>query len=117
MNATPLQQGFVGIGRDMRSYTFTKGAARRDCAVSQPTNLDFEAMRAVDIRTVDPATLVDIQNTKINMQRPVIEKALDYLNQIKNAYCFRCGDTIVKISHSKTTTTLNDSMESFFRSF
>jgi len=85
--------------------------------MSQSVCFDLEAMRAVDIRTVDPATLVDIKDTKINLELPFVEKALDYLNQIKNAYCFRCGDTIVKISHGKTTTTLNDSMENFFRSF
>ena len=78
---------------------------------------DFNAMRAVDIRTVDPATLVDIRDTKINPELPFVEKALDYLCQIKNLYCFRCGDTVVKISHGKATSTLNESMESFFRSF
>ena len=85
--------------------------------MNQPTYLDFEAMRAVDIHTVDPATLVDIRDTKINLELPFIERAIDYLNQIKNVYCFRCGDTIVKISHGNTSNTLNDCMESFFRSF
>ena len=78
---------------------------------------DFNAMRAVDVRTVDPATLVDIRDTKVNLELPFFEKALDYLSQIKNPYCFRCGDMVVKISHKKTETTLNDSMETFFRTF
>ena len=85
--------------------------------MSPAADFDFKTMRAVDIRTVDPATLVDIRDTKINLQLPFAEKAVDYLGQIRNAYCFRCGDTVVKISHGKTDTTLNDSMESFFRSF
>jgi hypothetical protein len=93
-----------------------KGAARRFDAMSQLDIIGLEAMKAVDIRTVDSATLVDIQDTKINTELPFVEKAIDYINQIKNVYCFRCGDTIVKISHGKTTTTINESMESFFRS-
>jgi hypothetical protein len=80
--------------------------------------LDFnlEEMRAVDIRTVDPSTLKDIRDVDIDINLPFEQKAIDYLNQIGNGYCFRCGDVIVKINHSNTTTTLNDCMEGFFQS-
>jgi len=77
---------------------------------------DFEAMKSVDIRTVDPSTLVDIRKVNINPNLPFEEKALEYLNQIGNAYCFKCGDVIVKINHAQTTTTIDDCMESFYRS-
>ena len=75
---------------------------------------DFEAMRNVDIVTVDPATLVDIRDTKVNMKLPHREKVLDYVRQIKNPYCFRCGDVVVKISHADTEATINDCMETFY---
>jgi hypothetical protein len=74
-------------------------------------------MRSVDIRTVDPATLVDIRNTKIDIEKPFMEKALDYLEQINNAYCFRCEDVLVKIRHNPNGPPLNTCMEGFFRSF
>ena len=77
---------------------------------------DFDAMRSVDIRTVDPSTLMDICDVKIDPYLPFTEKALAYLNQIKNAYCFKCGDVIVKVSHAETTTTIDDCMEGFYRS-
>ena len=77
---------------------------------------DFEAMRSVDIRTVDPSTLADIHDVNIDPNLPFVEKATAYLNQIRNAYCFKCGDVIVKINHAQTTTSVEDCMEGFYRS-
>ena len=85
--------------------------------MKQPIAFDLEAMSSVDIRTVDPASLNDILDTNINSELPFIEKALDYIKQIGNPYCFRCGDTVVKVSHSDSTTTISDCMESYFRFF
>jgi len=77
--------------------------------------LDIGALKSVDIRTVDPSTLEDIRNVNIDPDLPFVEKALDYIQQIKNPYCFTCGDMIVKVSHAETTTSLEDCMESFYR--
>jgi len=77
---------------------------------------DYIAMKEVDIRTVDPMTLEDIRNVNIDPNLPFIEKAAAYLDQIKNAYCFKCGDVIVKISHADTEATIDDCMEGFYRS-
>lgn len=80
--------------------------------------IDFEAMRNVDIRTVDPATLVDSRNVVVNTGLPFYERALDYIEQIGNPYCYRYGDIIVKISHSQTSTaSLTDCIEELLRSF
>ncbi|MCL2508923.1 MAG: hypothetical protein FWF05_07085 [Oscillospiraceae bacterium] len=76
---------------------------------------DLEAMRNVDIRTVDSASLSEISDIDIKPDLPFIQKALDYLRQTKNAYCFRCGDVTIKISHSKKATSINDCMEGFFQ--
>ena len=76
---------------------------------------DLEAMRNVDIRTVDPASLSEINDIDIKPDLPFVQKALDYLRQARNAYCFRCGDVTIKISHSNTTTSINDCMEGFFQ--
>lgn len=78
---------------------------------------DLEAMRSVDIRTVDSATLADIQDIKANPDLIFPERMLDFLRQTPNAYCYRCGNVTFKISHSQTATTINDCMEGFFRSF
>ena len=77
---------------------------------------DLDAMRSVDIRTVDPSTLSDINDVNINPDLPFAEKAVEYLRQIKNAYCFKCEGMIVKINHAETTTSFEDCMEGFYRS-
>jgi hypothetical protein len=84
--------------------------------MSQRENFDLEAMRSIDIRTVDPATLVDIREVDINPELPFEEKALEFIKQIRNPYCFKSGDTIIKITHNDTTATLNDNLEVFLRS-
>lgn len=76
---------------------------------------DLEAMKNIDIRTVDPDTLVDINNIKINPKLPKEERLLDFMGQIKNPYCYKCGKVVVKIGFSDTETTLQDRMESLLR--
>ena len=79
-------------------------------------NYDFDTMQSVDILTVDRESLADIRDVNIDPDLPFIEKAIMFLNQIKNPYCFRCGDVIVKINHAKTERTIDDCMEGFYRS-
>ena len=80
------------------------------------SKLDLEAMRNVDIRTVDPATLVDICAVKIDKNLPQSERIRDFIRQIKNPYCYRCGKAIVKVSFSDTTATLEDRLEHYLKS-
>lgn len=80
------------------------------------SNPDLEAMRNVDIRTVDPATLVDIRDVKIDKNLPQSERVRDFIRQIKNPYCFKCGKAIVKVSFSDTTATLEDRLEHYLKS-
>jgi len=77
--------------------------------------IDIDVMQSVDVRTVDPMTLVDILDTKVDPNKPLPERMLDFIRQIRNPYCFRCGDTIVKVSYTDTTTTMEERMEGFFR--
>jgi hypothetical protein len=76
----------------------------------------LEHMRNTDVRTVDPAALVDIREVTVNTSLQKDERLLDYLEQIKNPYCFKCGKTVVKISFSDTETTLEDRLEKYLLS-
>ena len=77
--------------------------------------MTLEQMRDVDIRTVDPETLVDINDVVINTELPNPERILDFANQIGNVYCFKCGKLIVKIGYADTPYTIDDRMESYMR--
>jgi len=68
----------------------------------------------MDIRTVDPSTLVDIQNVKIDVYLSKAERKKQYIDQHGgNPYFCKCDDVIIKISNIKTERTLNDQMRSF----
>lgn len=72
-------------------------------------------MKEIDIRTVDPETLVDIKTVTMNTDLPIDERKKDYIKQVKNPYCFKCGKVVVKMSFAETTVTLEDQLENYFR--
>jgi hypothetical protein len=79
-------------------------------------SLTLEEMRNIDIRTVDPSQLVDIKDIQINTSLTRDERILDFLEQIKNPYCFRVGKAAVKISFSDTEATVEDCLERYLLS-
>ena len=80
------------------------------------TREQIEAMQNVDIRTVDPDTLRDIRDVKVNTDLPKQERILDFIRQIGNPYCYRHGKYVVKVSFTDTDVTLEDRMLSYLRS-
>ena len=80
------------------------------------TREQIEAMQNVDIRTVDPSTLRDIRDVKVNTDLPKQERILDFIRQIGNPYCYRHGKSVVKVSFADTEVTLEDRMLAYIRS-
>ncbi len=52
--------------------------------------------------------LVDIRNVKIDRNLPSDERIRSFIEQIKNPYCFKVGDTVVKVSFADTSNTITD---------
>ena len=86
--------------------------------MNQPicTQEELESMKNVDIRTVNPATLRDIRDVKINTALPKAQRIQDYIRQIGNPYCYRHGKYVVKISFADTHVTLEDRLVDYIRS-
>jgi hypothetical protein len=78
--------------------------------------INLDDMRNVDIRTVDSDTLTDIRDIKIDIEKPLTERMLDYLQQIQNPYCFKHGKIIVKVNFAETDVTIEECMEGYLRS-
>lgn len=53
-------------------------------------------------------SLVDIRDVKIDRSLPVEERMNSYVEQIKNPYMFKVGNTVVRVSYANTTQTIND---------
>ena len=77
--------------------------------------MTVEEMKAVDIRTVDPETLVDVTTIIIDENLSKEERVKEYLRQVKNPYCFKVGDVVVKCSYSNDVVTLKDRFEQLVR--
>lgn len=80
------------------------------------TREQVEAMQNVDIRTVDPDTLRDIREVKIDENLPKRERMLEFIRQIGNPFCYRHGKYIVKVSYTNTDVTLEQRMLAYIRS-
>lgn len=54
------------------------------------------------------ASLVDIRDVRIDSSLPIEEKVKSYVEQIKNPYMFKVGNTVVRVSYADTGRTMND---------
>lgn len=75
--------------------------------------LQLAQMKEVDIRTVDRESLVDIREVQVDERLPREQRFEDFLRQIRNPYCYRCGKMVVKISFSDTDATLENRLEHY----
>ena len=77
--------------------------------------MDMEEMKNVDIRTVDRESLADINDVHNNRKLPREERMADFIRQIKNPYCYRCGKAVVKVGFTDTEVTLEDRLEHYLK--
>ena len=77
--------------------------------------MSIETMRSVNPRTVDRSTLVQRDSIRLEPSAPQNDRLRDFIQQIKNPYCYLDGKTAVKITFAKTTLTLEDCLEHYLR--
>jgi hypothetical protein len=78
--------------------------------------MTVEEMKNVDVRTVSRDDLVDIRDVHIDRSLTKDERIRSFVQQIRNPYCFKCGNVVVKTSFADTDVTLEERMEHFLRS-
>ena len=61
--------------------------------------LDLMSRQGAD--EADPAQLTDINHVSIDTGLSATERMKAYLEQIKNPYCFRCGETVVRLCYNR----------------
>lgn len=63
----------------------------------------YERMKAIDIRTVDPATVPDIRDIHVDPSLPPAGRVREAARQMKgNPFFYRCGGILVKTSFAGT---------------
>lgn len=64
---------------------------------------EYERLRDMDIRAVDPKDVADISEITIDLKLPPEQRAADLVRQMKgNPFVYRCGDILVKTSFAGT---------------
>ena len=65
------------------------------------TAKELDALKGVDVRIVDRAELVDIREVPVERGLPAEERIKRFIGKVKNPYCFRVGDVVVKTEFSE----------------
>lgn len=79
-------------------------------------NIELSTMRAVNPTAVDRDTLVDIRDVTVDTSLPARERALDFIRQIGNPYCYKCGKYVVKVGFSDAGTSLTQRLAGYIAS-
>lgn len=78
--------------------------------------LSITSMKNTDLATIDLDALVDIRDVKVNTALPKRERALDFIRQIGNPYCYKHGKYVVKVGFSDTEVSLEERLAGYIRS-
>lgn len=79
------------------------------------TTSELQQLQTLDPLCVDKDTLVDIGSIQINMKLSREERIVDFIEQIKNPYLFKCGDLVVQSIFSDSGITLTERLKQYLR--
>lgn len=80
------------------------------------TVLDLERLCEVEIENLELSTLINVEQVVIDQNLPVTERMMEYLEKVKNPYCFLCGETPVKICFMENEIKLEKQLKEYFLS-
>ena len=63
---------------------------------------------------IDRSQLVDIQTVKIDPSLPVAQRAAQYLEQIRDPYCFLCNGAVVRLRFDPEGGDLKSHLKNYF---
>lgn len=73
-------------------------------------NERLEQLRAVDVRSIDKNDLIDLNKVTIDETKPVPERVAEFMRQIRNPYCFRIGDVVIKVVYKENGPSFQQNM-------
>lgn len=77
------------------------------------TSEQLNCMKNIKTSEINKKTLSDIQSIEIDEEEAINRRFEKYISQIKNPYCFICGENIVKIEFSNNGRSLEQSLENY----
>ena len=77
---------------------------------------DLERLGEVKVENIDKSVLINVEQVEINDALPTAERMLDYLEKVKNPYCFLCGETPVKVTFTENEKEIKIRLKEYFLS-
>ena len=71
---------------------------------------NLKLLREIPVNDINKNDLVDISSVAINKHTSKDTAFLSCLDQVKNPYCFKCGEIVVKLQFSENGRTLQECM-------
>lgn len=78
------------------------------------TNKQLEEMSRQNIETINRNELADISAIQIKQDLPHNEKVIAFLEEIRNPYCFLCGNVPVRVCFSDNGPKLGQTLQGYF---
>lgn len=78
------------------------------------TTKELEEIKRLELEGIDKSKLVDIQDIKIDTTLPIEQRMENYLEQVKNPYCFRHGEAAIHVRFEPEGADLRQKLKSFF---
>lgn len=75
---------------------------------------ELAQLSETDIENADRGSLVNLEEISIDTSMPATQRMLKYLEQVKNPYCFLCGETPVKVCFAPESSDLGKKLKTYF---
>lgn len=69
-----------------------------------------------DLQNVDIHQLADIREIRIDTTKDKTTRMREFIQAVKNPYCFRCGNTIIKVSFNREGESFQNILQEYFSS-
>lgn len=73
---------------------------------------DIDVLKNTPLDRVDINSLADIKDVSVDKSLSREERIAEFVRQIKNPYCFRCGKYIVRARFADNGVSLEDCLQS-----
>lgn len=75
---------------------------------------ELEKLAETLIEEVEIESLANINEIESSKNKDIYKQLEDFINKIKNPYCFKCDDIVVKIKFSDTDLSLEEALCNYF---
>lgn len=77
---------------------------------------ELAQLSETNIEKTKCVSLVNLEEVSIDTSMPAAQRMINYLEQVKNPYCFLCGKTPVKICFTSESADLGKKLKNYFLS-